>query len=326
MAAESNTHLLESNGVSNDRIELDGLEGFFEDNHEELYSRGLTLKQAVFYYGDTRKSLKAKVLSGSIPAIRLPEAYGGKWRVFPDGVPPQLQDLIPEKRRPKDKREKLSLQPAEPQPDEPTKTEEPVELASEQMQSPGLPAEEPTDDKDNNLDFSVPGIDCPGQLILKAAGFLVVDEDVSSPALPVEALLSDTAEILQVIPAEAMESAPEIRPDPVEELPEQAIEPVATGSIRQDTPEAAAILASIETTVQYVQMLEKINELEIRLADASYRNGYLETRLGSLEDQVKFLTQAHCQKRCFNELVLVIPALALLAAILIFRFFGPIQL
>src|SRR5437879_1409934 len=79
----------------NDRIELAGLEGFFEEDHEELYSKGLSIKQAVYYYGDTRSSLKGKILNGTIPAIRLPEAYGGKWRVFPDGVPAPLQELIP---------------------------------------------------------------------------------------------------------------------------------------------------------------------------------------------------------------------------------------
>ena len=98
MAAESNARSLDDGDFVIDRMDLAGLEEFFLE-HEELFTRGLSIKQAVFYYGETRKSLKAKVEDGSIPAIRLPEEQGGKWRVFPDGVPEQLQNLIPKKVR-----------------------------------------------------------------------------------------------------------------------------------------------------------------------------------------------------------------------------------
>lgn len=82
-----------------DRADLDGLENFFSDGPAELFSKGLSVKQAVFYFGETRRSIKSKLLSGEIPAVRLPEEFGRKWRVFPEGVPEQLIHLIPKKLR-----------------------------------------------------------------------------------------------------------------------------------------------------------------------------------------------------------------------------------
>lgn len=98
MAAESSARSLDDGDIVIDRMDLAGLEEFFLE-HEELFTRGLSIKQAVFYYGETRKSLKAKVEDGTIPAIRLPGEQGGKWRIFPDGVPEQLHNLIPKKVR-----------------------------------------------------------------------------------------------------------------------------------------------------------------------------------------------------------------------------------
>ncbi len=106
MASDSTARSLDSKDLKNSRIELDGLEKVFTDNHDELFAKGLSIKQAVFYYGDTRKALKSKVEDGTVPAIRLPETHGSKWRVFPDGVPPQLEHLIPKKLRPKKAKQK----------------------------------------------------------------------------------------------------------------------------------------------------------------------------------------------------------------------------
>jgi len=124
MTAETNACLLKQNDSIKDRIEVAGLEGLFEGDRQELFSTGLSIRQAVFYYGETRQSIKAKVLEGSIPAIRLPKAYGRKWKIFPAGVPPQLQDLIPKKHKAENKQEEQPLQPCEPQVKEQTNTEE----------------------------------------------------------------------------------------------------------------------------------------------------------------------------------------------------------
>jgi hypothetical protein len=99
MGSESSARDIDFGEKREDRIELNGLEEFFTENHEELFSKGLSIKQAVFYYGETRRSLKAKVEEGEIPAIRLPESLGRKWRIFPDGVPQQLADYVPKKLR-----------------------------------------------------------------------------------------------------------------------------------------------------------------------------------------------------------------------------------
>jgi hypothetical protein len=371
MAVESHSSLSGSSKFNNSRLELEGLESFFEEDQQEMYSRGLSLKQAVFYYSASRKSVRAKVLEGLIPAIRLPEAYGGKWRIFPDGVPPQLQELIPENlKNGQDKEINSRRNPDKPSNKKP-KTETPLE------------------------DFSVPGIDCPGQLILQTAGFLVNETPPLEKPLPLAAPAADALAVPgdstgsadgpsagipqgEVPAGSSLWSLPALisEPDPpVETEPEAVCEPIpaapaplgvtialqdevptsslgkdfvfspaTAGSasefpasiisgvaslIRQDTPEALTMLAllqSIDNAGPHVQMLEKVSCLEKKLEDANYRNSYLETRLTGLEDQVRFLTQAHCQKRVLNDLLLVVPVLVLLALTLIFRFCGSIQL
>ena len=105
MAAESNARSLDESDISI-RMDLGGLDEIFHE-HEELFARGLSIKEAVYYYGETRKSLRAKVEDGTIPAIRMPEEQGKKWRVFPAGVPEQLEYLIPKKLRKKKERNEI---------------------------------------------------------------------------------------------------------------------------------------------------------------------------------------------------------------------------
>lgn len=97
MTSESAAKKLREDSKRNERVDTEGLENFFLDDHRALLSRGLSLKEAVYYYGETRKEIKAKILDGSIPAIRLPESEGSKWKVFPDGVPELLSHLTPKK-------------------------------------------------------------------------------------------------------------------------------------------------------------------------------------------------------------------------------------
>lgn len=79
----------------NERIEVEGLESFFTDDHRELLAKGLSLKEAVYFYGDNKNAIRERILDGQIPAIRLPEQEGGKWRIYPGGVPYPLRHLIP---------------------------------------------------------------------------------------------------------------------------------------------------------------------------------------------------------------------------------------
>jgi len=206
MTAESNARSLDPSDSNQNRIELDGLERFFEDDHTELFDKGLSLKQAVYYYGDTRKSLKAKVLQGLIPAIRLPEAFGKKWRVFPDGVPPQLEQLIPKKLKSSsnfvgdedlslnEDDDDISAPPAEAAVQKPESPSEPaLKVKKSKQRKPKLAKEEEAETYDFSppeqqasrqaiIDFSVPGIDRPGQLILQAAGFWVEESPLASGA------------------------------------------------------------------------------------------------------------------------------------------------
>jgi hypothetical protein len=227
MASESNARSLESSDSNQNRIELDGLERFFEDDHRELFDKGLSIKQAVYYYGDTRKSLKAKVLQGLIPAIRLPEAFGKKWRVFPDGVPPQLEHLIPKKLKSSsnfvedddlsladdDEDDEKIMPPAEvaePKPEpsvassvktKKSKPRKPKQAKSAQDETIDFSPPEQALTQQPILDFSVPGIDRPGQLILQAAGFWVEDipltaDSISSTQIFPEAEVSTTDDAL----------------------------------------------------------------------------------------------------------------------------------
>jgi hypothetical protein len=365
MAAESNSCLSGSEVSNRARINLDGLEGFFEedqqffeDDQQELLAKGLSIKQAVFYYGATRRSIKTRIRKGTIPAIRMPESAGGKWRIFPEGVPSQLQDLIPEEHTKQSK---------------PAGGKNATTDNKESFDATPENTDRETGDPQLFQDFSVPGIDSPGQLILKTAGFLVEEKGPAatekqedevfdfSPDRPMRPNMSSTADEDTVCPqveAEQIQTQPPTAFDLFFALPvasaqsaepqcvrdaiqitdsEQAVclparqeleHPGAVGVaslIRQDTPETLTLLAmlqSIESPDPSVQMLEKMTQMEKLLEDANYRNSYLEARLTGMEDQLKFLTQEHCRKHSSNDVILVLPALVLLAAMLLFRFMG----
>ena len=95
MASESTARVSKTSPKANKRIDVEGLENFFTQDHRDLLAKGLSLKEAVYYYGDSRKIIKERIQRGEIPAIKLPESEGAKWRVFPDGVPKALKHLIP---------------------------------------------------------------------------------------------------------------------------------------------------------------------------------------------------------------------------------------
>ena len=66
-------------------VSSEGLEEFFDTSAE--LACGLTIKQAVHFYGISARLIKAKIALHEIPAARLDVDGKRKWRVFPDGVP-----------------------------------------------------------------------------------------------------------------------------------------------------------------------------------------------------------------------------------------------
>lgn len=387
MAAESHARSLESSDFSNDRIELEGLESVFVDDNDELFSKGLTLKQAVFYYGETRKSLKSKVVEGSIPAIRLPESHGKKWRVFPDGVPPQLQSLIPKKLRKASQEaarereyeeeddgsdtvaleavlEQLKTEPYVadsvldliPDPGSSTETgQSPAEsstavLVVAPMESTLTTYWENRELKENqgialsqgNSEFqvfakmSVSNETETWQTILPK-----VDETVGTSENPQAEALDNQSSSSEVYfdfsPPQLIDFSPKLvemeqtaEAAPVEPTPPPMPVLDTSGELASQaspgTSEAVAPQEPNKRAVRYNQLQDKIHELEKQLVEASHRNSYLETRLNGLEDQIKFLTQSHYQSRSFNKMMLLIPGLALLVAIIIFKLSGQMPL
>lgn len=95
MGSRSAARTAKNTSKQNERIDIEGLESFFLDDHKELLAKGLNLKEAVYYYGDTKNEIREKIRNGQIPAIRIPDADGPKWCIFPDGVPSALKHLIP---------------------------------------------------------------------------------------------------------------------------------------------------------------------------------------------------------------------------------------
>jgi hypothetical protein len=75
-----------------------------------------------------------------------------------------------------------------------------------------------------------------------------------------------------------------------------------------------------QITMTNTQLIEKIGILERQIIEANYQNSYLETRLAGLEDQTKFLTQSHYHNNSLTKFLIVLPVLALLAAIAIIHF------
>lgn len=95
MGSRSAARSPRNNKNQNERIDVEGLENFFLDDHKDLLAKGLNLKEAVYYYGDSKSEIREKISNGEIPAIRIPDPEGPKWCIFPDGVPQALKHLIP---------------------------------------------------------------------------------------------------------------------------------------------------------------------------------------------------------------------------------------
>lgn len=77
----------------NNRLDLTGLEELFEQQLEPHLARGLSLKEAVFFYGLTKKQLRRQIKDFSIPAIKVTKKGRKKWLVYPSGIPQELEDL-----------------------------------------------------------------------------------------------------------------------------------------------------------------------------------------------------------------------------------------
>lgn len=73
-----------------DRLAVTGLDCLFEETIADEPDSGLTLAQAVHYYGLPAKEVKAKVKSGEIPGVKLARK---RWRVYPLGLPDKLPEL-----------------------------------------------------------------------------------------------------------------------------------------------------------------------------------------------------------------------------------------
>ena len=95
MGSRSAARTSKTTPKENERIDVEGLESFFLDDHKGLLAKGLNLKEAVYYYGDSKSEIREKIKTGEIPAIRIPDPEGPKWCIFPDGVPSALKHLIP---------------------------------------------------------------------------------------------------------------------------------------------------------------------------------------------------------------------------------------
>lgn len=76
-----------------DRLAVTGLDCLFEETIVDEPDSGLTLAQAVHYYGMPAKEVKAKVKTGEIPGIKLARK---KWRVYPLGLPDNLSENVVE--------------------------------------------------------------------------------------------------------------------------------------------------------------------------------------------------------------------------------------
>jgi hypothetical protein len=74
----------ETQEPTSERITLTGLDCLFEETIADEPDAGLTIAQAVHYYGLPAKVIKAKVKAGEIPGIKMARK---KWRVYPMGLP-----------------------------------------------------------------------------------------------------------------------------------------------------------------------------------------------------------------------------------------------
>lgn len=81
----------EAEEPTSERIALTGLDCLFEETIADAPDAGLTIAQAVHYYGLPAKQIKAKVKAGEIPGIKMARK---KWRVYPMGLPDSLPELV----------------------------------------------------------------------------------------------------------------------------------------------------------------------------------------------------------------------------------------
>lgn len=144
----------------NNRIDLSGLDDLFEQQFEPLLARGLSLKEAQYFYGLTKKQLKSQIKKSLIPAIQVDGGKGGKWLIYPEGVPNEFEQLakVQAEAQAADKKEELPKPQAEPESKIKRKRkveQEPVQAIMEFRQAfHNLPRLENASTKHEWLDFS----------------------------------------------------------------------------------------------------------------------------------------------------------------------------
>lgn len=110
--------------VKRSPVSLDGLEDVFETDTtviedssqadikpQQGCTDGLTIRQASQHYRLAIPTIRLRIKTGSIPAIKVDGPKGPEWRVFPNGVPQQLDQAD------------ITVQQVDAQPDN-TETEE----------------------------------------------------------------------------------------------------------------------------------------------------------------------------------------------------------
>lgn len=75
------------------RVETTGFEDIFDPAITTIINQGLNLKEASYYYGATAKAIKRLIKSGRIPAARIPGSKKPQWRIYPEGLPEELQEF-----------------------------------------------------------------------------------------------------------------------------------------------------------------------------------------------------------------------------------------
>ena len=73
--------------AQNNVVSVEGMDAFFDLSDPPHGDSGLTMKQAVHYYGLGSKVIRTKIKNGEIPAVRMDFGSKKKWRVYPGGVP-----------------------------------------------------------------------------------------------------------------------------------------------------------------------------------------------------------------------------------------------
>lgn len=318
-----------------------------EAESSDPFDAGLTLQEAAYVYGYSKKTLRTLIEEGRLPAVQVETGRKKKlkWKVFPSGVPEDFFEAIASSKVAEPAAENFPAPPVEAQPEMIALPEIEIELPAESIAVTEVEIETPGKAKkrkkkknkskhkeaktkkpvEESLDFSIPPAD--EQPVPEEEEWTSEQEALFNALLArlytderdavAEGALGQSP-VAEVGSSVTVEQAPTVEPPAVENLETLLDAVVSPGSEAIAVPVSADSASEESCTVfdalDENGLLPRLANLEGEVSQLMHKNAYLENRVAELEATLKVLTGSANGKMRTQTMLFMIPFLLVLCA------------